>query len=68
MLTMLACWSRFLLAVMIPTRVCGDILAGMSLLVSRLGGLPNRFLWDNEAGIVSKHRLIPQASDVPQFV
>jgi len=61
-LTMLACWSRFLLAMMIPTRQCGDILAGMNLLLARLGGLPQRLLWDNEAGIVHDRRLIPQAS------
>jgi hypothetical protein len=59
---MVACWSRFLFAVMIPTRQCGDILAGMNLLLAGLGGLPDRLLWDNESGIVSKHRLIPQAS------
>ncbi len=61
-LTMITCWARFLLAVMIPTRQCGDILAGMNLLLTRLGGLPGHLLWDNEAGIVSRHRLIPQAS------
>ncbi len=61
-LTMIACWSRFLLAVMIPSRQCGDILAGMNLLLTRLGGLPDHLLWDNESGIVSKRRLIPQAS------
>ena len=61
-LTMIACWSRFLLAVMIPTRACGDILAGMNLLLTRLGGLPDRLLWDNEAGLTHAHKLIPQAS------
>jgi len=61
-LTLIACWSRFLLAVMIPTRQCGDILAGMNLLLGRLGGLPQRILWDNESGIVHNHQLIAQAS------
>jgi transposase len=61
-LTMVACWSRFLLAVMIPTRTCGDILAGMNILLGRLGGLPERLLWDNEAGLVHQRKLIPQAS------
>lgn len=61
-LTMIACWSRYLLAVMIPTRQCGDILAGMNLLLAQLGGLPDRLLWDNEAGLTHAHRLIPQAS------
>jgi transposase len=61
-LTMLACWSRYLAAVMIPTRQCGDILAGMNILLGRLGGLPRHILWDNESGIVSGRKLIPQAS------
>jgi len=61
-LTMIACWSRFLLAMMLPTRQCGDILAGMNVLLARLGGLPGRLLWDNEAGIVHDHKLIDQAS------
>jgi hypothetical protein len=61
-LTMVACWSRFLLAVMIPSRQCGDILAGMNILLGRLGGLPDRLLWDNETGLVNRRRLIPQAS------
>jgi hypothetical protein len=61
-LTMVACWSRFLLAVMIPSRQCGDILAGMNILLSGLGGMPDRLLWDNESGLVNRRRLIPQAS------
>jgi transposase len=61
-LTLIACWSRFLLALMIPTRQCGDILGGMNYLLGQLAGLPQRLLWDNESGIVSAHQLIPQAS------
>jgi transposase len=61
-LTMTLCWSRDLEAIMIPTRQCGDILAGMNILLTRFDGLPGRLLWDNEAGIVHQHRLIPQAS------
>jgi len=60
-LTMTCCWSRFIQAVMIPTRTCGDILAGMNLLLERFGGLPDKLLWDNEAGIVHARRLISQA-------
>jgi len=61
-LTMIACWSRLLLALMIPSRQCGDILGGMNILLEQLGGLPKRLLWDNETGIVHRHQLISQAS------
>jgi len=61
-LTMVACWSRFLLALMLPSRQCGDILAGMNVLLAEFGGLPQKLLWDNESGIVHNRRLIPQAS------
>jgi transposase len=61
-LTMVACWSRFLMAVMLPSRQCGDILAGMNVLLGRLGGLPKCLLWDNESGIVHRRKLIPQAA------
>jgi hypothetical protein len=61
-LTMVACWSRFLAAVMIPSRQCGDILAGMNLLLPRIGGLPKQLLWDNETGIVNRRKLVGQAA------
>ena len=61
-LTMVACWSRFLLALMLPSRQCGDILAGMNVLLAQFDGLPHRLLWDNETGIVHNRHLIPQAS------
>jgi len=60
--TMTACWSRYLQAVMVPSRMCGDILGGMNVLLSRFGGLPRRLLWDNESGIVHRRQLIPQAT------
>ena len=61
-LTMVACWSRFLQALMLPSRQCGDILAGMNVLLAQFAGLPHRLLWDNESGIVHNRHLIPQAS------
>jgi transposase len=60
--TMIACYSRRLEAVMIPSRVCGDILSGMNVLLTRFDGLPKALLWDNEAGLVSGHRLIAQSA------
>ena len=43
--------SRFLTALMLPTRTTGDLLAGMWSLLAGVGGVPRRLVWDNEAGI-----------------
>jgi transposase len=43
--------SRFLTALMLPTRTTGDLLAGMWSLLAEVGGVPRRLVWDNEAGI-----------------
>lgn len=57
-LVMVAAYSRFIAAVMIPSRVSGDLLAGMWLLLSHhFGGVPRNLLWDNEAGIGQRGRL-----------
>ncbi len=51
-LVMVASFSRFITAMMIPTRTTADLLAGMwSLLSGQLGMVPRRLLWDNESGI-----------------
>lgn len=57
-LVMVAAHSRFIAAVMIPSRVTGDLLAGMWLLLSEyIGGVPRSLLWDNESGIGQRGRL-----------
>ncbi|BBY55791.1 hypothetical protein MKOR_30420 [Mycolicibacillus koreensis] len=57
-LVMVAAYSRFIAAVMIPSRVTGDLLAGMWLLLSQqVGAVPRSLLWDNEAGIGQRGRL-----------
>lgn len=57
-LVMVAAYSRFIAAVMIPSRITGDLLAGMWLLLSQyVGGVPRNLLWDNEAGIGQRGRL-----------
>lgn len=57
-LVMVAACSRFLAAVMIPSRVTGDLLAGMWLLLSQcIGAVPRSLLWDNESGIGQRGRL-----------
>ncbi|WP_099459258.1 IS21 family transposase, partial [Mycobacterium avium] len=57
-LVMVAAYSRFIAAVMLPSRVTGDLLAGMWLLLSQcIGAVPRTLLWDNEAGIGQRGRL-----------
>jgi transcriptional regulator with XRE-family HTH domain len=51
-LVMVAAYSRFIAAGMIPSRVTGDLLGGMwQLLAQCIGSVPRTLLWDNEAGI-----------------
>lgn len=50
-LVMTLAYSRFMLARMIPTRTTTDLLLGMWSLLSQLGKVPSRILWDNEKGI-----------------
>ena len=56
-LTMVAAFSGFMMAVLLPTRKTGDLLAGMWQLLSGLGGVPKMLVWDNESGIGQHHRL-----------
>ncbi len=51
-LVMVCSSSRFVTAVMIPSRTTGDLLAGMwHLVVEQIQGVPRRWVWDNESGI-----------------
>lgn len=51
-LVMVCSSSRFITAVMIPSRTTGDLLAGMwHLVVEQIQGVPRRWVWDNESGI-----------------
>jgi len=51
-LVMVASFSKFITAVMIPSRTTADLLAGMWLLLgTQLGAVPRRLIWDNETGI-----------------
>jgi hypothetical protein len=57
-LVIVASFSRFITARMLPTRTTPDLLAGMwSLLSGQLDAVPRRLLWDNEAGIGRRGRL-----------
>jgi hypothetical protein len=56
-LVMVAAYSRFIAAVMIPSRVTGDLLAGMWQLLSQgFGSVSRSLLWDNESGIGQRGR------------
>ena len=56
-LTMVAAFSGFIMAALLPTRKTGDLIAGMWQLLSGLGGVPKMLVWDNESGIGQHHRL-----------
>jgi hypothetical protein len=56
-LVMVAAHSRFVTAVMIPTRKGEDLLLGSWELIRQLGRVPRRLIWDNEAGIGQRGRL-----------
>lgn len=57
-LVMVAAYSRFIAAMMLPSRITGDLLAGMWQLLSHdIGAVPRTLLWDNESGIGQRGRL-----------
>jgi transposase len=64
-LVMVASFSKFITALMIPSRTTADLLSGMWLLLSQqLGAVPRRLIWDNEAGIGRRNRF---AAGVGEF-
>lgn len=50
-LVMVCGYSRWLAAVMIPTRQAPDLLDGHWQLLSRLGAVPKALVWDNESAV-----------------
>ncbi|MCB0323673.1 IS21 family transposase [Corynebacterium vitaeruminis] len=59
-LVMVASYSRFMAACVLPTRTTGDLVSGMWLLLQqRFGVVPKQLLWDHESGIGQK-RLVDQ--------
>ena len=56
-LVVVAAHSRFVTAVMIPTRKTEDLLLGSWELIQQLGRVPRRLIWNNEAGIGRRGRL-----------
>jgi transposase len=55
-------FSRFMTAVMIPSRQAGDILSGMWELVCRLGRVPMTLVWDRESAIGGTGRVSAPAA------
>lgn len=56
-LTMVAAFSGFIMALLLPSRTTGDLVAGMWQLLAGLGAVPKTLVWDNESGIGQHHRL-----------
>lgn len=57
-LVMVAAFSRFIAAVMLPSRQTMDLVAGMwQLLVGSYAAVPHELWWDNEVGIGRRGRL-----------
>src|SRR6195952_4674713 len=56
-LTMVAAFSGFIMALLLPSRTTGDLVAGMWQLLAGLGGVPKVLMWDNETGIGQHRRL-----------
>jgi transposase len=55
-------FSRFMTAVMIPSRQAGDILSGMWELFCRLGRVPKTLVWDRESAIGGTGRVSAPAA------
>ncbi|AEV84464.1 integrase catalytic subunit [Actinoplanes sp. SE50] len=53
-------YSRWLTAMMIPTRQAPDLLAGHWWLLTGLGAVPKALVWDNEAAVGSWRAGRPQ--------
>lgn len=53
-LVMTLAYSRYRSAVMIPSRQGGDILAGMWLLLTQIGAVTRKLVWDRESAIGGK--------------
>jgi len=57
-LVLVPAYSRFISAVMVPTRQTPDLLLGMWSLIKAFGRVPRRLIWDNEPGIGRRGRLV----------
>ena len=60
-LVMASGYSRWMLALMIPSRHAGDLVLGTWRLLTQLGGVPGQLVWDNEGGVGKFRRGRPPA-------
>ncbi|TQN41624.1 transposase [Blastococcus colisei] len=61
-LVMTATYSRFISAVMLPSRQAGDLLAGMWQLISAVGAVSKTLVWDRESAIGGTGRVSAPAA------
>ena len=61
-LVMTLTFSRFLSAVMLPSRQAGDLLAGMWQLIGQVGAVSKTLVWDREAAIGGKGKVTQAAA------
>lgn len=62
-LVMVCGYSRWMSAVLLPSRQAPDLLAGHWLLLQRLGAVPRALVWDNEAAVGSWRGGRPKLTD-----
>jgi transposase len=55
-LVMVSGYSRWLSALLVPTRTGQDLYAGWWRLLTELGGVPRTLVWDNEAAVGQRRR------------
>jgi transposase len=62
-LVMTLAFSRFMTAMMLPSRQGGDLLAGMWMLISQIGRVTSTLVWDRESAIGGTGRVtVPAAA------
>ena len=62
-LVMVASYSRYICAIMLPSRRTCDLVLGMwMLLEGGFGAVPRQLLWDNEAGIGRHGKLVTEVA------
>lgn len=61
-LVMTLTFSKFLSAVMVPSRQAGDLLAGMWQLISQVGAVSKTLVWDREAAIGGRGKVTQAAA------
>ena len=61
-LVMTLTFSRFIAAVMLPSRQAGDLLAGMWQLISQVGAVSKTLVWDRESAIGGRGRVSAPAA------